>query len=337
MKLSLRMTEYQLAVARRLLDVTAEVSTLDELVALAVDFDAARPREPRWSRPRPPARRRSRPRADARLDAALGAASADAIVLAAGETLRIEQIGDGQCVDLDAHELGGLGRPFSAARTRAQHGIHPTLGAMLWSSPPEVPLLEIVADTAPPHDLCFPACTPFEYELVTGIPGHASCSQLHALARRRYGLPDDPRADVLNIWLPTEIDPDGGLRSWPVACRRGDYIELRALIDVVVVTSTCPDDVFGSSQYEPGPVRVIAYGGGGRCRMREPTESPPVGRGTEVIVELPDALRSHLDAVCAHGWLGYAPAAVARALLFRFVEAISPPGPERARSTRAPS
>jgi uncharacterized protein len=342
MKLRLLMTEYQLAVADRWLEATPQASSLDELVAMAIEFDFARPLEPRWSRPRPGARRRSPTRAGARLDATLGPASGEAIVLVAGETLRIEQIVDGQCVDLDAHELGGLRRRFSAPRTRAQHGIHPTFGAMLWSTAPEIALLEIVADTAASHDLCFPPCTAFEYEQLTGVPGHLGCSELHALARERAGLPAGRHDDVLNLWLPSEVAADGRLRSWPVWCRRGDCVELRALIDVVVVISTCPDDVFGSSQYEPGPVRVIVYGGGGwgservRHRSREPRRAPAIGL-RRVAIELPGALRSHLDAVCAHGWLGYEPAAVARALLFRFVEAISPGGPGPARSTPAPS
>jgi uncharacterized protein YcgI (DUF1989 family) len=347
MKLRVRMTDYQLAVADRWLEAAAserwrdadpQPRSFDELVARAIEFDAARPPEPRWRRPRPRPRRRA-DRANARFDSTLGPASATAIGLSAGDMLRIEQIKDGQCVDLDAHEARGRRRPFSAARTREQHGIHPSTGALLWSAAPEIPLLEIVADTAPAHDLTFPPCTPFEYEQLTGIPGHASCSDLLQAARDQADLPGERRDDALNLWLPTEVETDGRLRSWPVACRRGDYVELRARTDVVIVLSTCPDDIFGSSQYEPGPVRFIVYGDASGHAPPNHVLARSVESQTPVTINLPDALRPHLDAVRAHGWLGDEPAAVVRALLFRFVEAtaINRCPPAEARSSQTTS
>jgi uncharacterized protein YcgI (DUF1989 family) len=251
-------------------------------------------------------------------------ASGAAIALAAGQTVRIEQTADGQGVDLSAHELTGQQRRLSPARTRAIHGLHPTLGATLWSTPPEVALLTVVADTAPSHDLLFPACTPLEYEQLTGLPGHRSCSEIHAELAATWALGADGADDVLNLWLPTAVDEGGMPRWWPTWCRSGDRIDLRAERDVLVMLSTCPDDLFGSSQYNPSPVRVIVRGrstetSGDRRKMvraRRPDHRP------EVEVELSPALCTHVDSVLARGWLGSTRAAVARALLFRWYEAL---------------
>ena len=117
-----------------------------------------------------------------RLDAVLPASSGASLALSAGQQLRVQQLTDGQCVDLHVFELGG--RSFSAARTRALHGIHPSVGASLWSTAPEVPLLSIVADTAPGHDLCFPPCSELEYERHAGIGGHLGCAELHERSAR---------------------------------------------------------------------------------------------------------------------------------------------------------
>ena len=322
MKLRLQLSDFQLAVIERLQPSSDPARSASALLAEAIEFDAAGTPQPRRNERRPAARRASPRRRDGLLDTVLPAATARGITLAQGHTLRIEQLADGQCVDLDAFELELPYRRFSAARTRMEHGIHPSTGATLYSTPPEVPLLSILADSAPGHDLCFPACTAFEYEQLTGVTGHRSCHQLHRAAHRQLGL-DAPVADPLNLWLPSELTADGKLRSWPAACRRGDYVEMLAHADLVVVLSACPDDVFGSSQYEPHPVRVIVRGSPPpRPRATRALKTPAASRARNTLtVELPAALRPALEQVRAGGWLGFTPAEVARALLFRRYEA----------------
>jgi uncharacterized protein YcgI (DUF1989 family) len=323
--LQVTLTEYQMAIVEHLDQGDATPSSLGHLLSEAARFNASLEPEPRWSTPRPAPRRVSPHSSKALLDVVIPPASGTAITLARGATVRIEQVADGQGVDLRVQELAGLGRSFSAGRTRALHGLHPTAGAMLWSTPPEIALLKIVADTAPSHDLLFPACTPLEYEQLTGLPGHPSCSEIHAELAGRLGLAPPGADDVLNLWLPTGVDEPGSLRWWPTWCRRGDRIDLRAEREVLVTLSTCPDDLFGSSQYNPSPVRVIVRGHGApisSSRGREPLlVGRPDGRHA-VEIELSPALRTHLDSVLAVGWLGYTRGAVARALLFRWYAAL---------------
>jgi uncharacterized protein YcgI (DUF1989 family) len=235
----------------------------------------------------------------------------------------LEQIVDGQCVDLCIYEAGGLARAFSAARTRAIHGIHPSVGCSLWSTPPEVGLLSIVADSASGHDLCFPPCSESEYERHAGIAGHLSCAEVQAETRGSLGIAESAHSGVLNLWLPSAVESDGTLRSWPVACRRGDFIDLEARTDVVVTLSTCPDDLFGSSQYEPGPVRVIVHGGptGPPARLPWPTRPPARALARhELAVSLGGTALAKVGRIAADGWLGDGPAEVVRALIFRHYE-----------------
>jgi uncharacterized protein len=304
MKLGLQLNDHQLAVLGP--------ASIDELVATAVGYDAGRPPQERWQA----ARRAAPQRSEGSPGTLVEPGAAIGLELAPGETLRIEQVVDGQCADLNAFVLDDTRRPFSAARTRMLHGLHPTTGAVLWSAPPEIPLLTVVADTAAEHDLGFPMCTEAEYQRATGIAGHPNCFDIQLEAQRDRGVtPHDP----LNLWLPSEVSANGELLSWPVACRRGDYVELRAETDLLVVVNPCPDDLFGSSQYEPGPVLVKAS-----SEAAAVISGHPLGqRWHEIDVELPDALGAHLAELRARGWLGFTDAAVARALLFRWWEAQS--------------
>jgi uncharacterized protein YcgI (DUF1989 family) len=322
-----RLTDFQLAVLQKLRAQTGTRSW-DSLLAAAVEHDRDRGPEPRRQRPRPG--RGSGPRtpsSELRLDAVLPAASGAALALAPGHTLWIEQLDDGQGVDLRTFEGGG--RSFSAARTRAEHGIHPTTGSSLWSAPPERPLLTITTDTAASHDLLFPPCSEQEYTRFSGVPGHLGCEELHAEALTRAGMEADHGTDVLNLWLPSAVAADGSLRSWPAVCRSGDRIALDVHEPVTVTLTTCPDDVFGTSQYEPKPVRV-RVAGGPRGALRAggwPLHAPPQSvAGTAIELAPTAAAYRHLSTTAANGWLGYDPATVARALMLGLHEALATSG-----------
>jgi uncharacterized protein len=317
MRATLRLNRQQLAVVERHVR-----GSLDALVADAVREDAALPPDPRWAARRPAGRPPSPRPPDARLDVEVAAGTGLGVVLAPGEVLRVEQTRGGQCADLEAFAWAGPLRRFDAARTRAAHGLRVTTGAVLWSSPPEVALLEITADSAGPHDLCYPACSEAEFLAATGVPGHGSCVEIQAAAQRAWGLAPSDAHDPLNLWLPTDADPDGRLRYWPAACRRGDFVELRALRDVLVVVNPCASDLFGASQWELGPIRVVVRGSGPAI---EPPGPEPAWRlrgmpVEEIAVELPDELAQHVATVRQRGWLGDTDAEVLRALLLRALE-----------------
>jgi uncharacterized protein YcgI (DUF1989 family) len=326
MRLRLRMNDQQLAVLDGALAADPNASSLDDLLARAVEHDVRRPQDSRWRTQRPAGRPPSVAGVDVRIDDVIEAGTGRGVDLAAGETVRIEQIVDGQCVDLCAVAIGADGQRFDASRTRALHGLRPTTAAVLWSTPPEIALLEIVADSAGPHDLSFPACSAAEFERLTGIAGHSNCVDIQRETRRYWGIDERDQHDPLNLWLPSGVTDDGTLIYWPVACRRGDFVELRALRDVLVVVNPCASDLFGSSLYELGPVRLLVRTPPGVVPLGLAPEGPdPHWRWhdmplREIEVALPDTLAPHLATLRAGGWLGDTDAEVARALLLRWWE-----------------
>ncbi|MFL5860527.1 MAG: DUF1989 domain-containing protein [Solirubrobacteraceae bacterium] len=326
MAIVLTLTDYQRAVAERLLSMTG-ASDFHELAAAAVAHERKRVPDSRWNEPRPQRGSAIDPTAGtAGIELTLPAASAGALMLYRGDHLRIEQLGDGQGVDLRAHSPAGTG--FCAGRTRAAHGINPSAGAALWTATAPEPLLTIVADSAGAHDLCFPACSELEYAQHAGIPGHLGCAELHGTARAAAGLPVGASDDVLNLWLPSVVDAGGRLRFWPAACRTGDFVTLRADTDTMLTLSCCPDDLFGTSQYEPKPVRVTVVPGprrpdDGPRTFGWPAEPPDSALArNELPLTLADGDLAYVDEWAARGWLGTDRRAVTRALLFRLHESL---------------
>lgn len=331
------MAELELVLSERQLGALADLmaaggeQSLDALAASAVRRDRRRLVEVPYRRaPRPHPPSSPAPPIPGAVEATLPARSWRSVRLARGSRVRLEQIADGQCVDLFAVALTGEPRPFSASRTRAAAGLRPSVGAVLYSAVPEVELARVSADSAPAHDLSFPACSAREYEQVTGRPQPGGCSELALEALRDSGLPAALAHDPLNLWLPTSTDAAGHIHSRPVACRRGDYVDLEVLEEILLILTCCPDDLFGSSLYEPGPVRLLVGSPDGAEPQGPPgpPEDPP--RATHVRIGVSRDIAEHLELVCASGWFGSEPAAVMRALLLSlWEEVLASEGPAR--------
>jgi len=107
------------------------------------------------------------------------------------------------------------------------------------------PILKIIADTSPGgHDTLIAACSEPMYRRAGAAPGHANCADNLAasLAARGMNLAFTPQP--WNLFMIARV-PDGRTIAYqrPVA-RPGDYVELEAQMDCVMVFSACPDDVY---------------------------------------------------------------------------------------------
>ncbi|HBQ8512021.1 TPA: DUF1989 domain-containing protein, partial [Klebsiella pneumoniae] len=47
----------------------------------------------------------------------------------------------------------------------------------------------------------------------------------------------------LNLWMNTPVNPDYSISWLPTVSKAGDYVEIRAELDCVVVMSACPQDI----------------------------------------------------------------------------------------------
>lgn len=174
-----------------------------------------------------------------------------------GQVLRIEQIEGGQCVDFNCFNLHDYKEYFHTGRTRHMHGIHPTKGHFLWSAPPrERPMMYIVEDTAHTNDIFYPRCSAFLYEYHYGLPLHTNCHDMQAEAQREYGLTPDDVHDSFNFFMHTGIDRSGHPFIARQKSKKGDYVELLALIDVLAVPNVCGADVMATSDFSFKPIRI---------------------------------------------------------------------------------
>ena len=183
-----------------------------------------------------------------------------ALELRRGIILRIEQIEGGQCVDFNCFNLHDYKEFFHTGRTRHLHGLHPTKGDYLWSAPPrERPMMYILEDTAGTNDIMYPRCSAFLYEYHYGLPVHTNCHDIQAEAQREYGLTPDDVHDSFNFFMHTGIDRAGHPFIARQTAKKGDYVELLALFDVLAVPNVCGADVMATSDFSFKPIALTIF------------------------------------------------------------------------------
>ena len=121
------------------------------------------------------------------------------------------------------------------------------------------PMLAVVQDTCGRHDTFGVACTARSYE-ERGFPGHRNCSDNISFAASHYGVKARAAWPAVNFFWSTWIDAHSHAlmteESWS---RPGDYVAMRALDDLVCVTTACPDDLDPINGWNPTDVHVRIY------------------------------------------------------------------------------
>ena len=120
------------------------------------------------------------------------------------------------------------------------------------------PLVEIVQDTVGRHDAFATACNSRYYDDM-GYPGHVNCTDNFNAALAPYGIPGRKGWEALNYFYNTNIDHSNQLYLDEPWSRPGDYVLMRALTDLVCVSSSCPDDIDAANGWDPTDIHVRTY------------------------------------------------------------------------------
>lgn len=179
-----------------------------------------------------------------------------AVILAAGDRLRIIDVEGSQVGDVFAFAAADTGEYLSSSHTRAHSSrLFPRVGEVFVSNYRR-PMLAFVDDSSPgTHDMLMAACDPARYAAL-GHPGHPSCvGNLHAcLASVELSVTDAPQA--VNLFMNIPVAPDGTLSWLPAASSPGDSVTFEALRPCVVVVSACPQDLIPLNGAGPTPLAI---------------------------------------------------------------------------------
>jgi len=206
------------------------------------------------------------PLADPLEDVRIAARTAFAYEVKAGDYIQIIDVEGRECSDFqcfDASQLErGIERSLDATTTRYAIGAAypaPGLFSKFYDQNFE-PMIEVVQDTCGRHDSFGTACTAKYYDDM-GYPGHVNCSDNFNAVLQPFGVEARKGWMAINLFYNTGIDDANQIYFDEPWSRPGDYVLMRALKDMVCVSSACPCDVDAANGWNPTDIHMRIYSG----------------------------------------------------------------------------
>lgn len=191
--------------------------------------------------------------------------SARAYELKKDEYVQVIDVEGRQCSDfmaMNSQALDkGLERYIDSTITRSlMGGAYPAPGLFDKFFDQDMnPMLALIQDTVGRHDTFALACTARGYE-DRGFFGHLNCSDNISEAYQPYGIRSRRAWPAINFFFNSWIHPDDNrIQSDEAWSRPGDYVLMRALTDLVCVSTACPDDVDPINGWNPTDIHVRIY------------------------------------------------------------------------------
>jgi aminomethyltransferase len=182
----------------------------------------------------------------------------------AGEYIQIIDVEGQQCSDFQAFLVEDLNNNVELCLdptvTRSQMlASYPAPGTHdKFYNQNSIPLVEVIQDTVCRHDTFGLACNAKYYE-DRGFPGHISCTDNFNSSLAEYGVKPRRNWAAVNLFFNTAIEECHSLTSDVSWSRPGDYVLLRAVDDLVCVSSACPDDTTSANGWNPTDIHVRIY------------------------------------------------------------------------------
>lgn len=180
-----------------------------------------------------------------------------ALTIAAGQLLRVIDPAGEQVSDLVSFAQGDTSEWLSSGRTiDYANTIYLTTGHTLYSNRSRA-MWTIVGDTVGRHDFLLTPCSPDTFRILYGTTGHhPSCLENLSTALATFGIAPDAIPTTLNVFMNVEIAPSGELSFLPPRSRAGDYLLLRAEMDMIVGVTACSAELSNNGAFKPIDVEL---------------------------------------------------------------------------------
>ena len=182
----------------------------------------------------------------------------------AGQTFRIVDLEGNQAADTLFYCADDPTERYSAMDTiREQGNLYLTAGTVLKTNANNS-MLEIVADTCGRHDTVGGACATesntVRYDLEKRCMHACRDSWMFAIQENEeYCLDKNDIAHNINFFMNVPVTKEGGLTFEDGISAPGKYVELKALVDVIVLISNCPQLNNPCNGYNPTPIEVVVW------------------------------------------------------------------------------
>ena len=115
------------------------------------------------------------------------------------------------------------------------------------------PMFTILEDRVGRHDFLLTPCSPETFEILyedhRGY--HPSCFENLAKNLKRFGIAEDDIPTTFNAFMNVNVLPSGELEIGPPLSRPGDFVDLRAEMDLIVGVTACSAEMSNNFSFKP--------------------------------------------------------------------------------------
>ena len=180
-----------------------------------------------------------------------------------GDSLRIIDLHGQQGVDFLCYNAQNLSERYNAPNTlKAAQNIQISKGSILYSDYANSMMTVTEDTTHSGHDTIAGCCSSWSNEMLYAVPDAAGCREnfLKSLSKYNRGWRDI--VPNINFFCTVPIHGDGSTEEsvFVEGCSvAGDYIDLRAEMDVLVIISNCPQVNNPCNSGQPTDIQIKIY------------------------------------------------------------------------------
>jgi uncharacterized protein len=170
-----------------------------------------------------------------------------------GQVLRVIDPEGEQVSDVVAFASDDPSERLSSGRSLDYNNtIYLTTDHVLYSNRSN-PMFTILEDRVGRHDFLLTPCSPETFEILyedhQGY--HPSCFENLAKNLKRFGIAEDDIPTTFNAFMNVNVLPSGELEIGPPLSRPGDFVDLRAEMDLIVGVTACSAEMSNNYSFKP--------------------------------------------------------------------------------------
>jgi len=180
-------------------------------------------------------------------------------IVTKGQVLRLIDLEGQQAIDFLCFNADDAQERYHAPNTiKIPRNIFLGKGSILRSSMAN-PMMTITEDTCGNHDTIFGCCS-FEVDDVRYGKHNAKCCQQNFETElARHGLGKEHVVPNANFFMFVPVSQDGFAEIVDSPSTPGDFVDLRADMNVLAALSNCPEELNPAAGSGPTPIQVIVY------------------------------------------------------------------------------
>lgn len=188
-----------------------------------------------------------------------------------GDALRLINVTGGSCISVLAWNAHDRSERLNHADTiKVQWAANLQKGRVILSDMGRV-LFSIVEDTSGKHDSVVGGSSPESNRTRYGAGRHRNTRENFISAAAKLGLDRRDVHPCISFFAPVSVGADGQF-EWSDGVRQaGDFVDLRAEMDLLVALSNCPHPMDPFPDYAPGDVEIVRF-------LAEPAKSADLCR-----------------------------------------------------------